>query len=67
MTSAENNVWEPPNLKMFWGRILPDPPTRLVSSALAIMPPPPPPLPLQKTGPGVLTKARYKKGRLMTF
>ena len=25
MTSAENNVWEPPNLKMFWGRILPDP------------------------------------------
>ena len=29
-------------MKLFWGRIPPDPSTRLVSSALAIMPPPPP-------------------------
>ena len=26
-------------MNIFWGRIPPDPPTRLVSSALAIMPP----------------------------
>ena len=42
MTSAENCVSEPPNLKIFWGRIPPDPPpapTRLLPSALAIMPP----------------------------
>ena len=44
MTSAENNISEPPNLKILWGRIAPDPPTRLLHSALAIMPPP-----LQKT------------------
>ena len=42
MTSAENSVSEPPNLNIFWWRIPPDPPTRL----LAIMlPRPPPPLP----------------------
>ena len=29
---------------IFWGRILPDPPTRLVPWALAIMSPPPPPV-----------------------
>ena len=39
MTSAENSISEPPDLKIFWGRITPDPPTRLVPSALAIMPP----------------------------
>ena len=39
MTSAENNVSEPPNLKISWGRISPDPPTRFVASALAKMPP----------------------------
>ena len=31
--------------EIFWGRILPDPPTRLVPWAIAIMLPPPPPLP----------------------
>ena len=36
MTSVENSVSEPPNLKIFWGRIPPDPPTRFVPSALAI-------------------------------
>ena len=38
MTSAENSISEPPNLKLFRGRILPDPPTRLVPSAFAKMP-----------------------------
>ena len=28
MTSAENSVSEPPNLKIFWGRI-PDPPYKV--------------------------------------
>ena len=41
MISAENSISEPPNLKMFWGRIPPDPPTRLVLSALRCPPPPP--------------------------
>ena len=40
MTSAENSVLKPPNLKIFWGRIPPDLPKRLVPSALAIMPAP---------------------------
>ena len=35
MTSAENNFSEPPNLKIFWGRIPPDPPTKFVLSTLA--------------------------------
>ena len=39
IASAENSISEPQNLKIFWGRITPDPPTRLVPSALAIMPP----------------------------
>ena len=39
ITSAENNISEPPNLKMFWERMPPNPPTRLVPSALAIMSP----------------------------
>ena len=39
MTSAENSISEPPNLKILGGRITPDSPTRLVPSALAIMPP----------------------------
>ena len=39
MTSAENSISEPPNLKIFWGRITLDSPTRLLPSALAIMPP----------------------------
>ena len=40
MTSAENSISEPPNLKIWaGGRITPDSPTRLVPSALAIMPP----------------------------
>ena len=38
MTSAENSISKPQNLKIFWGRTPPDPPTRLVPSALAIMP-----------------------------
>ena len=42
MTSAENSVSEPPNLKIFWGKISPELSTRLVPSALAILPPPPP-------------------------
>ena len=44
VTSAKNSVSEPPNWKIFWGRIPPDPPTRLLPSALAISSPPPPPL-----------------------
>ena len=43
MTSDENSVSELPNLKISRERIPPDPPTRLVASALAKMPP------LQKT------------------
>ena len=43
MTNAENSVLEPPNFKIFWGRIPPYPLTRLVPSALEIMSPPPPP------------------------
>ena len=39
MTSAENSVSEPPKLKIFWCRIPPDPPTRLLPAAPAIMPP----------------------------
>ena len=39
MASAENSISESPNLKIFWGSIPPDPFTRLVPSALAIMPP----------------------------
>ena len=38
MTSAENSISEPPNLKFLGGRTPPDPPTRLVRSTLAIMP-----------------------------
>ena len=38
MTSAENNISEPQNLKIFLGRTPPDPSTRLVPSALVIMP-----------------------------
>ena len=41
MTSAENSVSKPPNLKIFWGKISPELSTRLVPSALAILPPPP--------------------------
>ena len=41
MTSAENNVSEPPNLKIFSGTIPPDPATRLMPSAVVIIPPPP--------------------------
>ena len=51
VTSAENNVLDPPNLKIFFffwgGGEPPDALTRLVLSALVIMPPPP--TPLQKT------------------
>ena len=39
MTSAENSILEPPNLKIFWRRITSDPATRLVPSTLAIIPP----------------------------
>ena len=39
MTSAENSVSERPNLQIFCGTIAPDPATRFVPSALAIMPP----------------------------
>ena len=38
MTSAENSISEPPNLKIFLEEDTPRPPTRLVPSALAIMP-----------------------------
>ena len=38
MSSAENSVSEPSNLKIFWGRIPPDPPTRGVPLALARVP-----------------------------
>ena len=38
MTSAENSVSESPNLKIFWGKISPELSTRLVPSALAILP-----------------------------
>lgn len=42
MTSADNRVSEPPNLKIFLGEDTPQTPlTRLVPSPLAIMPPPP--------------------------
>ena len=39
MAKAENSVSEPPNFKVLWGRIPPLLPTRLVHSALVIMPP----------------------------
>ena len=39
MTSVDDSVSERPNLKIFWGKISPHPPTRLLPSALAIMPP----------------------------
>ena len=39
MASAGNSVSEPPNLKIFWGRIPPDPPKGLVPSALVRVPP----------------------------
>ena len=35
MTRAENSFSEPPNLKIFGGRIPPDPPTKFVLSTLA--------------------------------
>ena len=38
ITSAKNNISEPPNLKIFGGWIPAHPPTRLVPSVLAIMP-----------------------------
>ena len=39
MTSAENSISEPPNLKIFCWMIPPEPPpTRLVPSAFAKMP-----------------------------
>ena len=41
MTSAENSVLECKKLNIFWGRISPEPPTRLVRSTLEIIPPPP--------------------------
>ena len=41
MTSAENSVLEPPNLKILGGGYPQTPPKRLLPSALAIMPPPP--------------------------
>ena len=41
MISTENSVSEPPNLKIFGGKISPELSTRLVPSALAIFPPPP--------------------------
>ena len=49
MTNTKNSVWEPPNLKIFWGRIPPDPPTRLMPSALFGTRQSAPPPPLQKT------------------
>ena len=39
MTTAENSISEPPNLKIFWRRIPQTPPTRLVPLALALMSP----------------------------
>ena len=40
MTSAENSILKPPNLKFFWGRITPDPPKRCSPSTLAMIMPP---------------------------
>ena len=54
ITSAENNISEPANLKISWGRIPPHPPTRLVPSALAIMPPPPPRYKSPSYGPVII-------------
>ena len=54
MTSAENSISEPPNLKIFSGRIPPGPPTRLVPSPLAIMPP------VTKNLPAALGNAKKK-------
>ena len=34
MTSAENSILESPNLNIFWWRIPPDPPTRLLAITL---------------------------------
>ena len=34
MTSSENSVSEPPNMKIFWGRIPTDPPTKFVPCLL---------------------------------
>ena len=39
MASTENSYSDPLNLKIFWERIPPEPPTRLVPSAVSIMPP----------------------------
>ena len=62
IASAKNSVSEPPNLKLFWGRIPPDPPTRFVPSALAIMPPPPNPRYKKPTyGPEKSKHSRHKK------
>ena len=44
MTSAENRVSDPPNLKLFWGRIPQTPLQGSPPSALAIMCPPPIPV-----------------------
>ena len=50
MTSAENSILEPPNLKIFLERIPPDPSTRpLLFGAHDNVPPPLPPPPLQKS------------------
>ena len=54
MTSAENNISEPPNLKIFCGRIPHTSPTRLVHSALVIMPP------LQKPSNGPVHRNEYR-------
>ena len=50
----ENNVLEPPNLKIFCGRIPHTTPTRLVHSALVIMPP------LQKPSNGPVHRNEYR-------
>ena len=47
MTSAENSVSEPPNLKIFWGRIPQTPLQNRAFDTCDIAPPPPPP-PLKK-------------------
>ena len=41
MTSAENSILEPPNLKIFWGRIPPDPPFKACAFGTRNNTPPP--------------------------
>ena len=52
MTSAENSILELPNLKIFSGRIPPDPFTRVLLFGAHDNAPPPPPPRYKKPSPG---------------